>query len=128
MWLSNPTAICPRILARVRFPLTVSGIPCLQVRPLMTKDSWKRQNALSHHIQAEQDRTIIGRQLGPEFVSESHLKLSGLISLPGEMDATQSFNFIKMAPASYSQSGILQPLQAEIGDSNARSVNLHRKI
>lgn len=98
------------------------------VRPLMTKDSWKRQNALSHHIQTEQDRTIIGRQLGPEFVSESQLKLSGLISLPGEMDATQSFNFIKMAPASYSQSGILQPLQAEIGDSNARSVNLHRKI
>lgn len=98
------------------------------VRPLMTKDSWKRQNALSHHIQAEQDRTIIGRQLGPEFVSESQIKLSGLISLPGEMDATQSFNFIKMAPASYSQSGILQPLQAEIGDSNARSVNLHRKI
>lgn len=97
------------------------------VRPLTPKDSWKRSNVHSNHFPMEQDRAIAGRQLGPEFVSESQLKLSGLISLPGEMDATQSFNFIKMAPASYSQSAILQPL-AEISDSNARSVNLHRKI
>lgn len=90
------------------------------VRPLTPKDSWKRPNVHSNHIPVEQDRAIVGRQLGPEFVS-------GLISFPGDMDATQSFNFIKMAPVSYSQSAILQPL-AEISDSNARSVNLHRKI